>query len=202
MDSLESLTAELNALSHAAEKRFHAQPRPTRAKLTAETRSMFQKYSQHGNQARLRHNVKAFLETCDEGMKFAETLPPRNSDSSATSLPSKRNAQIGSSQREREIEVDSVSESRTLDVDSTELVPPPPEGLDFNLDRAFVLNADTTIPEDLLESMDRVFGLYAEEAKLLLSHHCEKYGNEAVFRAGVRELVMRLVFLSCQLASI
>jgi hypothetical protein len=78
-----------------------------------------------------------------------------------------------------------------VDVDSTDLVPPPPQGLDFHLDRSFLINADTTIPVDLLECVDRVFGLYAQEAKLLLSHHCAKYGNEAIFRAGIRELVMR-----------
>jgi hypothetical protein len=78
-----------------------------------------------------------------------------------------------------------------VDVDSASLVPPPPGGLDFHLDRSFVVNADTTIPADLLESIDRIFGLYAQEAKMLLSHHCAKYGNEAIFRAGIRELVMR-----------
>ena len=193
MDSLLPLTAELDALSQAAEERFHAQPRPTRNKITAETRSIFQKYAQHGNHARLRHNVKAFLEAGDECMTFAEASPPRPSANSSGRLPYNQTVSRPSKslQRQRSLEAAPVRESRTVDADSADLVASPPDGLDFHLDRSFVLNADTTIPQDLLESMDRVFGLYAQEAKLLLSHHCEKYGNEAVFRAGVRELVMR-----------
>jgi hypothetical protein len=191
MDSLSSLTAELDELSRDAEKRFHALPRPTRFKLTAETRSIFQKYAQHGSQARLRHNVKGFLEKGDEGTKFAEISTLKTLDNSATSQLDRGITPTRSSQHGTKLEGDSPAESRTVDMDSTELIPPPPDGLEFHLDRSFVLNADTTIPQDLLESMDRVFGLYAKEAKLLLGHHCEKYGNEAVFRAGVREWVMR-----------
>lgn len=191
MDSLPSLTAELDALSRTAEKRIHAQPRVTRAKLTAETRAIFQKYAQHGTQARLRHNVKAFLERGEEGLKFAEASTPGTPARSASSQPIRWSEQAGPSSPGGRVEGVSRPESRTVDVDSTDLVPPPPQGLDFHLDRSFLLNADTTIPVDLLECVDRVFGLYAQEAKLLLSHHCAKYGNEAIFRAGIRELVMR-----------
>jgi hypothetical protein len=191
MDSLESLTAQLDKLSHFAETQAHTQPRVTRNRLTAETRSIFQKYAQHGNQARLRHQVKAFLETGDEGMTFAEAPPiPRSPADSAGALPcDEKVSRI--SQFWRGPEVGPVQPSRTVDSESAELVAPPPDGLDFHLDRSFVLNADTMIPQGLLESIDRVFGLYAKEAKLLLSHHCEKYGNEAVFRAGIREFIMR-----------
>jgi hypothetical protein len=191
MNRLQTLTDELDELSRTAEKGFHAQPRATRFKLTAETRSIFQKYAQHGNQIRLRHNIKAFLEAGGEGMEFAETSTSQTSDRPVISQSNGHAARRGSPPHGTGVEGVSVSESRTVDADSTELIPPPPKGLDFHLDRSFVLDADTTIPQDLLESMDRVFGLYAQEAKLLLSHHCEKYGNEAIFRAGVRELVMR-----------
>jgi hypothetical protein len=191
MDSLNSLIAELDEHSRDAEKRFHALPRPVRFKLTAETRSMFQKYAQHGSQARLRHNIKGFLEKGDEGTKLSEISTSKTSDNSATSQPDRRIGQTRSSQRGTKLEGSCVAESRTVDMDSTELIPPPPDGLEFHLDRSFVLNADTTIPQDLLESMDRVFGLYAKQAKLFLGHHCEKYGNEAVFRSGIREWVMR-----------
>ena len=201
MGSLQSLTAELDALSRTAEKRLHAQPRPTRAKFTAETRSIFQKYAQHGTQARLRHNVRAFLEAGDEGLKLAETSTPRTLARSASSQLIRRSERAGSSSPGGHVEGVSAPESRTVDVDSSDLIPPLPQGLDFHLDRSFVLNADITIPMDLLESMDRVFGLYAQEAKLLLSHHCAKYGNEAIFRAGIRELVMRYSLLCCELVS-
>ena len=191
MDTLESLSAELGALTRTAEQRFRSQPRSTRNKLTAETRSIFRKYAEHGNQARLRHNVKAFLETGDEGMTFAETPRQRPSAHPAVALPHMQKASRISERREPEEGAGPAGESRTVDAESAQLVAAPPDGLDFHLDRSFVLDADTTVPEGLLESVDRVFGLYAKEAKLLLSHHCEKYGNEAVFRAGVREFVMR-----------
>jgi hypothetical protein len=186
MTTLQSLAADLDALCRTAQERFHAQPRPVRSTLTAQTRSIFRKYAQHGNQARLRHNLKAFLETGDEGLTFAETSSarpqPQTLHQSTTSAPTSQNAPLASSQ----------PASRSVDIESTELVPPPSDGgVEFHLDRAFVLDPDTKLPPDLLESIDRVFGLYAEEAKLLLSHHCEKYGNEPLFRAGVRELVMR-----------
>jgi hypothetical protein len=193
MDNLQSLTRELDALSHMAEQRFHAQPRPTRTKITAETRKIFQEYAQLGSQARLRHNVKTFLETGDEGMTFDEDLALRNPERLAPALPySQRIPRFpSSSQSWPAVGPGRDENGRTVDAESAELVAAPPDGLDFHLDRSFVLNGDTTIPEDLFESMDRVFGLYAQEAKLLLGHHCEKYGNEAVFRAGVRELIMR-----------
>ena len=194
MDILESLTAELDTLSHFAETRAHTQPRSTRNKLTAETRSIFQRYAQHGNKARLRHYVKAFLETGDEGMTFAEALPALRlpADSAGARPCDEKVSRISQSlQCWRGSEPGPVQTSRTVDSESAELVAPPPNGLDFHLDRSFVLNGDTMIPQGLLESIDRVFGLYAKEAKLLLSHHCEKYGNEAVFRAGIREFVMR-----------
>ena len=65
MDNLQLLTQELDALSRTAEQRFHAQPRATRTKITAETSTIFHEYAQLGNQARLRHSVKAFLEMGD-----------------------------------------------------------------------------------------------------------------------------------------
>jgi hypothetical protein len=193
MDNLQSLTQEFDALSRTAEQRFHAQPRATRTKITAETRTIFQEYAQLGSQARLRHNVKTFLEMGDEGMVFDEDLPPRNQDRLGPGLPhDQRTPRPPSpSQSWPEFGPGRGENSRTVDAESAELVAAPPDGLDFHLDRSFVLNADATVPQDLFESMDRVFGLYAQEAKLLLGHHCEKYGNEAVFRAGVRELIMR-----------
>ena len=198
MDTLDSLTAELDALSRTAEQIVHAQPRPTRKRFTAATRSIFQRYRQHGNQARLRHNVKAFLETGDEGMTFAETPPQRSSAKSTVTprymqtTPKTTNGRESGGRGQG-----AAGEGRTVDAECTQLVAAPPDGLDFHLDRSFVLHADTKIPQDVFESMDRIFGLYAKEAKLLLSHHCEKYGNEAVFRAGVREFVMRWVYLFC-----
>jgi hypothetical protein len=193
MDNLQSLTQELHTLSRTAEQRFHAQPRATRTKITTETRTIFQEYAQLGSQARLRHSVKTFLEMGDEGMAFDEDLPPRNPDRLAPGLPQSQRTprSPSSSQSWREFGPGRGENSRTVDAESAELVAAPPDGLDFHLDRSFVLNADATVPQDLFESMDRVFGLYAQEAKLLLGHHCEKYGNEAVFRAGVRELIMR-----------
>src|SRR5437762_9667370 len=87
MRSLQSLTADLDALSRAAEERFHSQPRRTRAKLTTETRTIFQKYARHGTQARLRHNIKAFLETGEEGLQFAEAVTPPALTRSASCPP-------------------------------------------------------------------------------------------------------------------
>ena len=193
MENLQSLTQELDALSRTAEQHFHAQPRATRVKITAETRTIFQEYAQLGSQARLRHSVKTFLETGDDGMAFDEDLPLQNPDRLAPILPHNQHSPRlpSSSQSWPKFGPGRGENGRTVDAESAELVAAPPDGLDFHLDRSFVLNADATIPHDLFESIDRMFGLYAQEAKLLLGHHCEKYGNEAVFRAGVRELIMR-----------
>jgi hypothetical protein len=193
MDNLQSLTRELDTLSYTAEQRFHAQPRPTRTTITTEIRTIFQEYAQLGSHARLRHKVKTFLEMGDEGMAFDEALPPRNPDRLAATVPHSQRAprSPSSSQSWADVGPGRGENSRTVDAESAELVAAPPDGMDFHLDRSFVLSADATIPQDLFESMDRVFGLYAQEAQLLLGHLCEKYGNEAVFRAGVRELIMR-----------
>jgi hypothetical protein len=134
--------------------------------------------------ARLRHNIKAFLETGEEGLQFAETVTSSTSARTASFPPVRRSEQASLEAPGDHVEGVPASESRVMDVDSASLVPPLPSGLDFHLDRSFVANADTTIPADLLESIDRVFGLYAQEAKTLLNHHGAKYGNEAIFRAG------------------
>ena len=132
-----------------------------------------------------------FLETGDEGMTFAKTPQQRPSAQAVATLPDLHDASRSSKRWGRGEGGGPARESRTVDAESAQLVAAAPDGLEFHLDRSFVLDADMTVPEGLLESMDRVFGLYAKEAKLLLSHHCEKYGNEAVFRAGIREFVMR-----------
>lgn len=161
---LEDLTASLATLTHAAETTFRAQPRATRTALTKQTRTIFDQYARHGSAARLKHNLRSFLDAGDDGLSFTTK--------GITPTPTSNLA--------------AAAETRTLDGPSAALIPLLP----FHLDRTFSLHPTTHLPPDLLESVDRIFGLYALEARALLAAFCEKYGVEAVFRAGIRELVM------------
>lgn len=192
---LTSLTADLDAITRAAEQNFRCQPRPTRNKLRAETRTVFQKYAQHGSQARLRHNIKNFLEKSDEGLEFEEVLDSTSTNPLASPADTLRQNQNQTHTRTNDEVNDTGLEGgfgpRSLDAESASLVCAPPHGLPFHLHQEFMVNPNVPLDPDVLVGVDHIFGLYAEEAKALLKHHCEKYGDEPVFRAGVREFVMR-----------
>lgn len=61
----------------------------------------------------------------------------------------------------------------------------------FRVDRKFHLRANVKLPKDLFEGIDRIFRVYQAQAEAMLSRHCEKYGNEAIFRVGIRSLILR-----------
>ncbi len=197
-DSLDltSLTSQLDALSRTAEQHFHAHPRATRTKLTTQTRIIFQSYAKHGSAARLRHNIKAFLETADEDLDSVEKLPPiqpmKHQDGDLLDPAFASWGHFENTNLTSPVQAEGGIGSRTVDPDSSSLVTAPGlGGLEFRLDRSFVIDADTKIPDDLLPSLSRILELWEKEAELLLSHHCEKYpGIEAVARAGVREYIM------------
>jgi hypothetical protein len=76
--------------------------------------------------------------------------------------------------------------TRTIDAESAPLVRELPfHAADLHLE----ISGDVAVPPWLLPSLDRIFSLYAAEARALLKHHCAKYGDEAIFRAGIREYI-------------
>jgi hypothetical protein len=74
-----------------------------------------------------------------------------------------------------------------VDEDSRHLVREMP----FHVDRKIHIRPNIKIPDGLLEGIDRIFRLYQAEAEAMLAHHCDKYGDEAIFRVGIRSLILR-----------
>lgn len=154
-----ALTAEVDVLCSRATKELDRLPRKTRNKLTSQTRDIFKSYEQHGSQQRLANALEKFLLADDEGMDF--TLRP---------APANPKSQV----------------SRNIDPESASIVRNSP----FHAaDLDFEIAGDVSIPPYLLAALDRIFGLYSLEARALLKHHCEKYGDEPIFRAGIREYI-------------
>lgn len=152
-----ALTAEVDTLCSQATKELDRLPRKTRNKLTPQTREIFKSYEQHGSQQRLANALEKFLIADDEGLDF--TLQP----SPLTPKP---------------------QASRNIDPESAPIVRNSP----FHAaDLEFEIAGDISIPPYLLPALDRIFSLYSLEARALLKHHCEKYGDEPIFRAGIRE---------------
>ena len=61
----------------------------------------------------------------------------------------------------------------------------------FRVDRKLHIHPDVKLPDGLFEGLDRIFRIYQAQAEAMLSHHCEKYGDEAIFRVGIRSLILR-----------
>jgi hypothetical protein len=158
---LAALTEEVDDLCSQATKDLELLPRKTRNKLTSQTRDIFKSYEQHGSQQRLALALEKFL------------LAPNNDDESLDYTP-------------RPAPPPLPKVTRTIDAESAPLVRELPfHAADLHLE----ISGDVAVPPWLLPSLDRIFGLYAAEARALLKHHCSKYGNEAIFRAGIREYI-------------
>ena len=191
MGSMLALQQQLETIAREAESTVVCtQPRLTRTKLTTQARSIFRNYAEHGSQQRLRQSIKAFLEKGHEGLDFADAsatvhqehvVRPRRRPQIQQGQDDGDDDDAGNGTGERE------GEGRMVDPESAELV----QTLPFHIDCHFTAVPDVLLPTELMGNIDRIFGLFAAEARMLLSHHCDKYGAEAVLRSGVRELIMR-----------
>ena len=156
-DELAATTAELDALCSQATKELSQLPRKTRNKLSSQTREIFKSYKEHGSQLRLAIALEKFLLAPDAGLDFKPLSPP------LPPLP---------------------KVSRNIDPECGPMIRDSPF---HTVDLNFEISGDVTIPPYLIPSLDRIFGLYSLEARAMLKHHCEKYGDEPIFRAGIRE---------------
>jgi hypothetical protein len=161
-DSSEIITAteDLDALCSLATTELSQLPRATRKTLTSQTRAIFKSYEIHGSQLRLANALEKFLlAPASPTTSFAPSSPPMIP---APIFPRSNDAESG----------DLI---RTL----------PFHPADLKLE----ISGDVTIPPYLLPSLDRIFGLYTIEARALLKHHCEKYGDEPIFRLGIQQYI-------------
>ncbi len=161
--------ATLEALTHRAEQELQSQPLPTQHYLTNATREIFTHYTKHGTSTSLRSAITRYFKAGSHDsnnypLRLTPPLPP-----DYTPPPS------------------DPKDSRMVDEESRKLV----RDMPFYVDRKLHIRKNVKIPEGLLEGIDRIFRIYQAEAEAMLSHHCEKYGDEAIFRVGIRSLILR-----------
>lgn len=157
---LNALTAEVDDLCSQATQELALLPRKTRNKLALQTRDIFTSYEAHGSQQRLAIALERFLLAPDDEERLDYTLGPAPSPKPRV--------------------------TRTIDPSSAPLVREMPfHATDLHLE----ISGDVRLPDFLLPSLDRIFGLYAAEARALLKHYTARYGDEAIFRAGIAEHV-------------
>lgn len=155
-DELIAATEELDALCSQATQEISHLPRKTRNTLTSQTRAIFQSYEKHGSQQRLANALEKFLLAPDDNLDYTPESPPLQPNPEF---------------------------HRTNDEECGPLIRESP----FHaVDASLEISGDVTIPPFLLPGLDRIFGLYTVEARALLKHHCAKYGDEPIFRAGIR----------------
>jgi len=193
---VESLTADFNSLCAQAQSSFSKQPRLTQLKISTETRQTFQSYSQHGSQSRLSSSLKSYLTSSDKTLRYGDVVPTNLLVNSRLShkpkakahLPQAFLSDISTTLFDKPSTSRSSSEppTRTQDVESRSLV----RGLPFHpIDTTLSFEDALDFPAPLLRSLNKIYGLYTLEAHALLKHHCDKYGDEAVFRVGIREYI-------------
>lgn len=157
----------LDVLTRRAEQELQSQPLPTQRHLTSLTRHLFAQYKLNGTAVSLRAAISRYLKPNSEEtnhLRFSSPLPP-----SYTPGPP------------------DPEDSRMVDEESRNLV----RDMPFHVDRKLHIRPNVKIPPGLLEGVDRIFRIYQAEARAMLSHHCEKYGDEAIFRVGIRSLILR-----------
>jgi hypothetical protein len=165
----------LEQLTRRAEHEIQSQPPSTQTHLTSQTRQIFAHYTERGTASSLHAAITRYFKPTNssinnnnnnnhELLTFSPPLPPHY-------VPPPPNPK----------------DSRMVDEDSRNLV----RDMPFRVDRKFHIRADVKLPEGLLEGIDRIFRIYQAEAEAMLSHHCEKYGDEAIFRVGIRSLILR-----------
>lgn len=158
----------LEQLTRRAEHELQAQPRPTQVQLTSQTRQIFDHYKARGTASSLHAAIARYINnssnTNNDRLIFSPPLP-------LNYVPPPPDPK----------------ESRMVDEESRHLV----RDMPFYVDRKLHIRPDVKIPQGLLESIDRIFQIYQVEAEAMLSHHCEKYGDEPIFRVGIRSLILR-----------
>jgi hypothetical protein len=165
------LQSILDSISHVAQLEIQSQPLRTQVDLTKESRRIFDQYSDHGSATSLRSAITRYFHptAADEsGMAYFPPLP----EGYVPPAPDPK-------------------DSRMVDEESRNLVREMP----FYVDRKIHMRPNVKLPAGLLECLDRIFRIYRFEARAMLTHHCEKYGDEAIFRVGVRSLIMRYASL-------
>lgn len=166
---IQDAEAILEGLSRRAELEIQSQPLPTQTSLTKQTRNIFSYYAKHGTSSSLRSAITRYYKSShgDDGtgsLVFSPPLPP-----TYTRPPP------------------DPEDGRMVDSHSRHLVREMP----FHVDRKLHIQPNVKIPDGLLEGIDRIFRLYQAEAEAMLAHHCDKYGDEAIFRVGIRSLILR-----------
>ena len=78
------------------------------------------------------------------------------------------------------------SGERMTDSESAKLVTSVP----FRLGQSFKVPPNITIPPEIVGEINKIYHLLELEGQTLLDHYCEKYGEEAIFRTGLRSLLL------------
>jgi hypothetical protein len=167
-DSRPDVSTILNSLSHLAQLEIASQPLRTQVDLTKQSRQIFTQYSDHGSATSFRSALtRYFAPTPQDGVGRMSFFPPLPQGYVAPAPDPK--------------------DSRMVDEESRRLVREMP----FYVDRKIHMRPNVKLPAGLLECLDRIFRIYRWQAQAMLTHLCEKYGDEAIFRVGVRSLIMR-----------
>ncbi len=159
--------AILDEISHRAELELQSQPLHTQVNLAKQTRRIFDHYTKNGTATSLRNAVTRYFKPKAEDnadLTFWPPLPPGYTPPAPDP-----------------------KDSRMVDEESRPLVRQMP----FYVDRKLHIRPNVKLPEGFLEGIDRIFRIYQAQAEAMLRHHCEKYGDEAIFRVGVRSLILR-----------
>jgi hypothetical protein len=160
----------LEELSRRAQLEMESQPLPTQFSLARQTRQIFNYYSQQGTASSLRSAITKYYKAShsqSQSLTFSPALTVRHH---RRSRPAR-----------------SPQESRMVDEESRHLV----RAMPFHVARKLHIRPNVMLPEGLLEGIDRIMRIYQAEAEAMLTHHCDKYGDEAIFRLGIRSLFLR-----------
>jgi hypothetical protein len=157
----------LDRISRRAEDELHSQPLPTQRSLTILTRQIFDHYTKHGTAVSLRLALTRYFKPDSKEKEKLQIMPPLPLD---YTFPSPN-----------------PEDSRMVDEESRHLV----RDMPFRVDRKFHIRPNVKLPEGLFETINRIFCIYQFQAEAMLTHACEKYGDEPIFRVGIRSLIMR-----------
>lgn len=157
----------LDEISHRAQLELQSQSFHTQVNLVKQTRRIFDHYTKRGTATSLHNAISRYFKPKTEDNADLTFYPPLPPDYTPPAPDPK--------------------DSRMVDDESKPLV----RGMPFLVDRKLHIRPNVKIPEGFLEGIDRIFRIYQAQAEAMLRHHCEKYGEEAIFRVGVRSLILR-----------
>ena len=172
--SVKMLQGKLNEICRRAQREVESQPLDTQKRLTQQSWRVFVRYKRFGTGSALRGLVTRYLEGASPDFSHRLSISPT-------------------------LEKDLVAlrfnptDSRMVDEESRELV----RGMPFMIDRKLHIRPDVVLPADLFDRLERIFRVYHFQGAKMLRHHCEKYGDEPIFRVGIRSLLMRWASSHC-----